>query len=61
MLPLAAVISDELTLTLQDELFQWNRVIEEMLFLLIVIIGTICKKKKKLEEVWLDTGAYISG
>lgn len=34
--------SDELHLTLQDEIFQWNRLIEEMLFLLIVIIGTIC-------------------
>lgn len=42
MLPLAAVISDEMTLTLQDELSQWNRVIEEMLFLLIVITGKIC-------------------
>lgn len=39
---LAAVI--ELTLTLQDELCQWNRVIEEMLFLLIVIIGTVREK-----------------
>lgn len=41
MLLLAAVISDELTLTLQDELSQRNRVVEEMLFLLIVITGTI--------------------
>lgn len=28
-------------LNLQDELIQWNRLTEEMLYLLIVIIGTV--------------------
>lgn len=26
---------------LQDELIQWNRLTEEMLYLLIVVIGTV--------------------
>lgn len=56
MLLLTADVSDELMLTLQDELLQWNRVIEEMLFLLIVIIGKIYKEKKSG-----IVGAHISG
>lgn len=32
---------DECKLMLQDELTQWNRLTEEMLYLLIVIVGTV--------------------
>lgn len=32
--------SDESELNLQDELLQWNRLTEEMLYLVIVIVGT---------------------
>lgn len=34
--------SEENELNLQDELLQWNRVTEEMLYLLIIIVGTVC-------------------
>lgn len=33
--------SDENELNLQDELLQWNRLTEEMLYLIIVIVGTV--------------------
>lgn len=39
---LAAKRSSWNELNLQDELLQWNRVTEEMLYLLIVIVGTDC-------------------
>lgn len=34
---------NETQLLLQDELTQWNRLTEEMLYLLIVIIGKVSK------------------
>lgn len=43
VLLIAAVVSDWMEPILQDELFQRNRLIEEMLYLLIVIIGIICQ------------------
>lgn len=33
-------LGDESELNLQDELLQWNRLTEEMLYLVIVIVGT---------------------
>lgn len=40
---------------LQDELIQWNRLTEEMLYLLIVIIGTVSHSTNQSWEVsWLD-------
>lgn len=35
------VFSDQNQLNLQDEQLQWNRLTEEMLYLVIVIVGTI--------------------
>lgn len=41
VLPPNTPLSDDNKLNLQDELTQWNRLTEEMLYLLIVIVGTV--------------------
>lgn len=35
------VCIDEIQIIFQDELVQWNRLTEEMLYLLIVIVGAV--------------------
>ena len=39
--PSDVVLVNDMRLNSQDELMQWNRLTEEMLYLLIVIIGTV--------------------
>lgn len=42
---------DETHLNSQDELLQWNRLTEEMLYLLIVVVGTVRSSPLSLSRV----------